>query len=785
MKRRTTGIGTKIFGGFIALIIVGMAIGGAGYITLNQVTTAGKLNEAANEVQAKILEARTFEKDYILKKDEPSYQQLIQSLDQLSVLAAALQSKVEQSKDAEEITAAQQIYKKAAAELKRLEEEDALVLKHLQEVAKTITAIADEESSKAAAGTKSDLLQTNSKTLKEYALERIKDVVTVGHDVVKYYHEQSLPKEAALDLLRNTHFEGNNYYFVVQEDLVLVAHGSNRNLEGQDFGKIQDKKTGRIFMRELVDGALKSGESYTEYFWNKPGMGDALFPKVTYAKSFKPWGLIICGGIYVDDVDKQVAKAGQLMEDGLGRLQQANAINQFSQQARENAAYYFAFNQNAEKVTENLTKLKELPIATEALKKEADSYLDAFMRRVKNNEIRQKDITQVDEVAAKAVKIAGSVSDGAMTSFTGATSSGKMVIVGFIVVGVLAALAFAWALARAIIKPIKRAIFGLEEASDQIASASGQVSSSSQQLAEGSSEQAASLEETSSALEEITSMTKQNADNAAQANSLMRESRVIVDKANQTMDALTSSIVEISKASEETQKIIKTIDEIAFQTNLLALNAAVEAARAGEAGAGFAVVAEEVRNLAMRAADAAKNTAALIEGTVKKVKEGNQLVEETNDTFRQMSVSVSKSGELVGEIAAASQEQAQGIGQVNTAVAEMDRVVQSNAANAEESAAAAEEMSAQAVQMREYVTDMVQLVGSTGSQMSAGSKPKGHNKIRPPFTRGQATGDHRTETVVQKPVHQSSKRGQKGNGNIKEISPEQAIPFHDDDLRDF
>ena len=267
---------------------------------------------------------------------------------------------------------------------------------------------------------------------------------------------------------------------------------------------------------------------------------------------------------------------------------------------------------------------------------------------------------------------------------------------------------------RSITKPLNRAISSLNEGAEQVASASGQVSSSSQQLAGGTSEQAASIEETSASLEEMSSMTKQNADNAGQADGLMKEATDVVTTANDSMGRLTTSMADISKASEETSKIIKTIDEIAFQTNLLALNAAVEAARAGEAGAGFAVVADEVRNLAMRAADAAKDTAVLIEDTVKKIGEGSNLVETTNDAFSQVSESASKVGELVSEIAAASGEQADGIEQVNRAVVEMDKVVQQNAASAEESASASEEMSAQAEQMRSIVGELKALSGAAG-----------------------------------------------------------------------
>nr|NJM00929.1 hypothetical protein [Desulfobacula sp.] len=248
------------------------------------------------------------------------------------------------------------------------------------------------------------------------------------------------------------------------------------------------------------------------------------------------------------------------------------------------------------------------------------------------------------------------------------------------------------------------------EGANQVASASAQVSSAGQSMAEGASEQAASIEETSSSMEEMASMTRRNAENAGNADGLMREANQGVTTANAAMGRLTESMREISKAGEETSRIIKTIDEIAFQTNLLALNAAVEAARAGEAGAGFAVVADEVRNLAMRAAAAAGDTARLIEGMVKKVTDGSGLVSTTSEAFGKVAESTGKAGALVTEIAQASREQSGGIDQVNIAMAQMDKVVQQNAANAEESASAAEEMSAQAEQLKEFVDELVMLV---------------------------------------------------------------------------
>ena len=271
-------------------------------------------------------------------------------------------------------------------------------------------------------------------------------------------------------------------------------------------------------------------------------------------------------------------------------------------------------------------------------------------------------------------------------------------------------------LVQSIVKPINRIVTGLKQGSEQVAAGADQVSASSQSLAEGAGEQAAAIEETSSSMEEMSSMTKQNAGNARQADRLMKEVGDFGKQANDAMEQLTVSMADISNASEETSKIIKTIDEIAFQTNLLALNAAVEAARAGEAGAGFAVVADEVRNLAMRAAEAAKNTAVLIEGTVKKVHDGSGFVTQTSDAFAQLNQSSVKVGELVSEIAAASDEQAQGIEQINRAVSEMDKVVQQVAANAEESASASEEMSAQSLEMKATVRELSTLISGKGGK---------------------------------------------------------------------
>ncbi len=266
-------------------------------------------------------------------------------------------------------------------------------------------------------------------------------------------------------------------------------------------------------------------------------------------------------------------------------------------------------------------------------------------------------------------------------------------------------------IARSIAAPVMKAVRGLNDTAEQVAAAASQVSSAGQSLAEGASEQASAVEETSSSLEEMASMTRKNSENTQLVNKLMKEEtapnfQLIEERTEQAYRAIEKAV----KTGEEMRVIIKTIDEIAFQTNLLALNAAVEAARAGEAGAGFAVVAEEVRSLALRAAQAAKQTDALIEKQNEQnaeVKSMNQQVIEALGTNKEIA---GKVAQLVDEVSSASREQSEGIQQINSAVAEMDRVVQLNASSAEQTASASQQLNAQAVQMKTLLVGLKKTV---------------------------------------------------------------------------
>ena len=305
----------------------------------------------------------------------------------------------------------------------------------------------------------------------------------------------------------------------------------------------------------------------------------------------------------------------------------------------------------------------------------------------------------------------------------GEIAQANTLLIMLAIIGLSLGVLLAIFITRAITKPINQIINGLNRGAEQVSSASEQVASAGQSLAEGASEQASSLEETSSSLEEMASMTRQNADNAKQANDLAGEASGSAIKGASAMDDMSNAINEIKKSSDETAKIIRVIDEIAFQTNLLALNAAVEAARAGEAGKGFAVVAEEVRNLAQRSAEAAKNTSALIEGSQKNSDNGVRVTEELVGILREIAGSSEKVSSLIAEVSAATSEQAQGIEQVNTAIAQMDQVTQAVAANAEESSSASEELSAQAQELQEIVEDLTCVVHGASAKLEHSTKP--------------------------------------------------------------
>ena len=410
-----------------------------------------------------------------------------------------------------------------------------------------------------------------------------------------------------------------------------------------------------------------------------------------------------------------------------------------------------------------------------AVEKDLTAYKAAFNALVKEDDIIAETNTTmqeaIDRIEPHTRGIHDLVANAAkikMESMDATTNRLSMLAIAMGMATFVLGIMLAIIITRIITKPINRIINDLSEGAGQVASASQEISSTSQSLAEGASEQAASIEETSSSLEEMTSMTRQNAENSSRADTMMKEAIQAIEQANQAMQGLINSMEDITRSSDETSKIIRTIDEIAFQTNLLALNAAVEAARAGEAGAGFAVVADEVRTLAMRAASAAKETGVLIENTSKRVREGSEFVDKTNKAFSMVTQNVGKTVEVVSEITAASQEQSQGLQQLNKAVTEIDTVTQSNAANAEEAAAASEELSAQTETLKEIVKELATLIEGRADSHAAESHEGRGKRLPGPTKSKPAPLPEATHVPPKTSRHKATK------------DPQKVIPFDSD-----
>ncbi|MDR0362991.1 MAG: methyl-accepting chemotaxis protein [Planctomycetota bacterium] len=366
----------------------------------------------------------------------------------------------------------------------------------------------------------------------------------------------------------------------------------------------------------------------------------------------------------------------------------------------------------------------------------------------------------------------GVVQEG-MEGIAGAVKSSSGIMMAGAAIALNAGMLIAFLLVRSVTLPINRIIDSLTHGAEAVRAASSQIASASNSLARGATAQAASLEETSSALEQMASMTRQNADNADRTRKITAHAGKVVEDGAAAMVNMTEAMADINERSEKVSNIVKTIEDITFQTNLLALNAAVEAARAGEAGKGFAVVADEVRNLSQRSAQAAKDTTELIAGSVASVHRGTGIAASLTANFAEIHTGMDEVVTLVGGIAAATQEQASGVDQVNTAVAQMDKVTQQNAAQSEETASASGHLDAEANSLANEVDNLLALVyGTSAAARGTGSSGRGGGGRSPQRLLPLKTAAH--------PVAGGKDPGFSRNAAVREVAASEIVPLDED-----
>ena len=660
----------KLVAGFALVLAVLIMVGVTGYISLNRVITQAHEGQLTLELNAEMNALVGKQSLYMREGTPEQFETIGRGLTSAGAKVDRLQVLMGDVPAVQDLTKGKALYGEHLLALKGAKEKKQVLLTALQGSATEVGSVVGEEAARAEEAIRREVLASSASALKKQTFASVRNLVDVAHDVMETMHASAMSRESGLAMIRSMHFEGENYFFVVDSDFTLMAHGGNPKSEGMDFSLIKDKKTGESFIVKVVNGAVRDGSSTTEYHWTKPGMGTAIFPKVTVARYFQPWDIVICAGVYVDDVAKAGDELNGLIGEGFSRLAEIGLAQRHLMEARLNALYYMAYHSSSERVGTSLNALMGLGIATDAIKASAGHYMGQWDGYVAADTVARLADANAREVIGKSSVVMGALAEESGQSFQRTALSGKTVILVFGFLGAILAVGAATLITRGITTSLKQISAMLRDIAEgdgdltqrltvatrdelgavahwfntfteklrlmiqEIAGTSETLSASSGGLAslalqmtggaqatlEKSHAVAAASEQMSSNMETVSKETEVSAaaiNSMASAGEQMTSTIGEIAESSESARTMTGEAVvqaqstrekvgALGEAAMEIGKVTETISEISSQINLLALNATIEAARAGQAGKGFAVVADEIKALATLTAAASQ-----------------------------------------------------------------------------------------------------------------------------------------------------------------------------------